>query len=114
LTDFDFDGGLARAIELDDRLHTTGRPVGPLHGVPISSVAPGPSLSLSSRRILTDHGLFRIKDHINVKGRVSSSGVLAWALEGKNADEDGVFVRILRDAGAGQSKSASDLAIGPG
>lgn len=39
LTDFDFEGGLARAIELDEILRTTGRPVGPLHGVPISCEA---------------------------------------------------------------------------
>ncbi len=36
LTEIFFDEGLARAAELDRILAETGKPVGPLHGLPIS------------------------------------------------------------------------------
>lgn len=70
------DEALARAAWLDAELERTGRPVGPLHGVPIS-----------------------IKDHIEVKGHDTPSGFIG--LVGKMvAEEDAHLVKILRDAGA--------------
>lgn len=36
LMDIDFDGGIKRAKELDEYLESTGKVVGPLHGLPVS------------------------------------------------------------------------------
>lgn len=36
LMDIDFEGGMQRAKELDDHLVSTGKVVGPLHGLPVS------------------------------------------------------------------------------
>ncbi|GFZ50431.1 Putative amidase C550.07 [Saitozyma sp. JCM 24511] len=67
---------LARAAWLDEELERTGKPVGPLHGVPIS-----------------------IKDHLGVKGHEITAGFASWV--GKNiAEKDGTMVSILRSAGA--------------
>ncbi|KAF8729069.1 Amidase, partial [Rhizoctonia solani] len=76
LTEVMFDQALARARELDTHISTTGKVVGPLHGVPVS-----------------------IKDHIAVKGEDTASGLVAWA--GRTiAEEDATIVRLLREAGA--------------
>lgn len=76
LTEIFIEQGLARAKELDAHLATTGKVVGPLHGLPVS-----------------------VKDHILVKDHDTSSGYVAWA--GKTvADRDAVVVDILRKSGA--------------
>lgn len=76
LTEIFIDEGLARAKELDEHLATTGKVVGPLHGLPVS-----------------------IKDHILLKGHDTSSGYVAWAGQ-TVADRDAVVVDLLRRAGA--------------
>ncbi|KAI0466009.1 amidase signature domain-containing protein [Xylaria cf. heliscus] len=66
---------LKRAAELDDHLATTGQPVGPLHGVPIS-----------------------VKEHVAIKDRDLNAGFVGWV--GKVAEEDAHILQILWDAGA--------------
>ncbi|KAI0411110.1 amidase signature domain-containing protein [Xylaria grammica] len=66
---------LQRAAELDAHLASTGQPVGPLHGVPIS-----------------------VKEHIGVQGCDLNAGFVGWV--GRVADEDALILQILRDAGA--------------
>ncbi|TGJ83610.1 hypothetical protein E0Z10_g5130 [Xylaria hypoxylon] len=66
---------LKRAAELDDHLASTGKPVGPLHGVPIS-----------------------VKEHIGIKGHDLNGGFVSWV--GRVAEEDALILQILRDAGA--------------
>ncbi|CAE6340852.1 unnamed protein product [Rhizoctonia solani] len=76
LTEVMFEQALARAQELDEHILTSGKVIGPLHGVPIS-----------------------IKDNIAVKGEDTATGFVAWA--GRTiAEEDATVVRILRQAGA--------------
>lgn len=70
-----FDSALKRAAELDEHLQTTGKTVGPLHGLPVS-----------------------IKEHIHVAGTPATAGFIAWADE--ISKEDALIVRILREAGA--------------
>lgn len=70
-----FDDAIKRAKELDEKLATTGKTVGPLHGLPIS-----------------------LKDCFNVKGYPSSVGLTAWALDPMQTDS--VIVTLLRNAGA--------------
>ncbi|KIJ54341.1 hypothetical protein M422DRAFT_25260 [Sphaerobolus stellatus SS14] len=76
LTEIFFDEALRRAAELDEYYEKTGKPIGPLHGLPVS-----------------------IKDHILLKGQDTSTGYVAWAFK-TIAQKDAVAVRILRDAGA--------------
>ena len=76
LTEIFFEEGFARAKQLDEHLTTTGKVVGPLHGLPVS-----------------------IKDHILVKGHDGASGYASWAYK-SYADHDAAVVRILREAGA--------------
>jgi amidase len=70
-----FEDALRRAAELDEFLERTGKPFGPLHGLPIS-----------------------IKEHIHCEKTPSTAGFIAWAdeIEGKDA----LIVKILREAGA--------------
>lgn len=76
LSEIFIEEGLARAKQLDAHLATTGKVVGPLHGLPVS-----------------------IKDHILLKGYDTASGYVAWA--GKTlADRDAVVVDILQKSGA--------------
>ncbi|GAB1522878.1 hypothetical protein RhiTH_006003 [Rhizoctonia solani] len=76
LTEVMFEQALARAQELDEHILTSGKVIGPLHGVPIS-----------------------IKDNIAVKGKDTATGFIAWA--GRTiAEEDATVVWILRQAGA--------------
>lgn len=70
------DEALERARWLDEQLKATGKPVGPLHGVPIS-----------------------LKDHINLKGHDSPCGILSF-VGNMIAEDDAHLVSILRDAGA--------------
>ncbi|TFY68878.1 hypothetical protein EVJ58_g748 [Rhodofomes roseus] len=76
LTEFFLDEALERARQLDEIYRTTGKTVGPLHGVPIS-----------------------IKSQIDVKGHDAPSSFSSWV--GKMvAKEDAALVAILRAAGA--------------
>lgn len=66
---------LQRAAELDDYLAETGRPIGPLHGVPVS-----------------------VKEHIGMQGLDLNAGFVSWV--GRIAEEDALILKILWDAGA--------------
>lgn len=66
---------LAQAKELDAYYESNKKPVGPLHGLPIS-----------------------LKDQFRVKGLETSMGYVAWI--GKYDEEDSVLVSLLRKAGA--------------
>lgn len=74
LTQWFMDEALRRARELDEYLEKHGKPIGPLHGVPVS-----------------------IKEHIPVAGTFSSQGSLASTVYN---EEDSQMVKILREAGA--------------
>ncbi|CAI7606388.1 unnamed protein product [Penicillium pancosmium] len=75
LTEPLFDRALRRAQELDYTLRQTGKPVGPLHGLPVS-----------------------VKDTFNVKGVDSSIGLSALAF--KPATENAALVDLLQSLGA--------------
>ncbi|KAJ5744467.1 hypothetical protein N7533_009337 [Penicillium manginii] len=75
LTEPLFDRALRRAQELDYILRQTGKPVGPLHGLPVS-----------------------VKDTFNVKGVDSSIGLSALAF--KPASENAALVELLQSLGA--------------
>ncbi|RDB26908.1 Acetamidase [Hypsizygus marmoreus] len=75
LTEIFVERALKRANELDDILRTTGKPVGPLHGLPIS-----------------------LKDQFTMKGLDTVMGYVAWV--GKPAASDCVLVEILYECGA--------------
>ena len=74
LTDWFLPEALKRACWLDEQLEKTGKPVGPLHGVPVS-----------------------IKDQVHVRGRPASAGFLSTH---QIAEDDALIVRILLEAGA--------------
>jgi Asp-tRNA(Asn)/Glu-tRNA(Gln) amidotransferase A subunit family amidase len=66
---------LAQAKELDAYYEKNQKPIGPLHGLPIS-----------------------LKDQFRIKGLETSMGYVAWI--GKYDEEDSVLVTLLRKAGA--------------
>ncbi|KAF4635949.1 hypothetical protein G7Y89_g2150 [Cudoniella acicularis] len=66
---------LARAKELDEHLQKTGKPVGPLHGLPIS-----------------------LKDQFRIKGLETSMGYVSWI--GKYEEDNSFLVTLLLKAGA--------------
>lgn len=66
---------LERAAFLDDYLKKNGKPIGPLHGLPIS-----------------------VKEHINMKGLTVNAGFIAWHDRVANANAH--ILDILLDAGA--------------
>lgn len=74
LTEWFMDEALAQAQGLDEHLDRTGKPLGPLHGVPIS-----------------------IKEHMHIAGHWSADGYLASRTLDK---EDAHTVEILRKLGA--------------
>lgn len=76
LTEILFDEALARAQECDTYLRTHGRPMGPLHGLPIS-----------------------LKDSFNVRGVQSAIGFVAF-LANPPASSNSAIVQILFNAGA--------------
>ncbi|KAH8743757.1 putative fatty-acid amide hydrolase [Diaporthe sp. PMI_573] len=75
LSDVFFEKGLTRARELDAQLRRTGRPVGPLHGLPLS-----------------------LKDLMNLEGHATTFGFVALA-DNIKSESDPVVAR-LHDAGA--------------
>lgn len=74
LTQFFMDEAIERAKYLDDYLTKHGKPIGPLHGLPVS-----------------------IKEHMAIAGHYSSYGYLSTRTYNK---EDSLMISILRDAGA--------------
>jgi Asp-tRNA(Asn)/Glu-tRNA(Gln) amidotransferase A subunit family amidase len=88
---------LERAQWLDDEMKRTGRPIGPLHGVPIS-VKGEYSLvfTTSTYTRLQTKGI----DHLALKGHEITSGYASWV--GKEIPEkDSTIIALLRAAGAG-------------
>ncbi|KAH9479411.1 Acetamidase [Psilocybe cubensis] len=75
LTEIFVDSALERARHLDDVLRNTGKPVGPLHGLPVS-----------------------LKDQFTMKGLETVMGYVSGI--GKYADKDSVIVEILYRCGA--------------
>ncbi|KAJ5207915.1 hypothetical protein N7449_002294 [Penicillium cf. viridicatum] len=75
LTEPLFDRALRRARELDDHFLSTGAPIGPLHGLPVS-----------------------VKDTFNIKGADSSIGLSALAF--KPAEANAPLVDLLESLGA--------------
>ncbi|KAK9454394.1 amidase signature domain-containing protein [Dipodascopsis uninucleata] len=75
LTEIFFDDAIARAKWLDDEFKKTGKPVGPLHGLPIS-----------------------LKDSVSVAGYDSVVGIAAYAFQPEK--ENSVIVDILLRLGA--------------
>lgn len=75
LTEVFFDCAVERARELDRILRDTGRPVGPLHGLPIS-----------------------LKDVMHISGQESTLGVVAWV--GRIPSTEDRLVTKLHEAGA--------------
>lgn len=65
---------LKRAAELDEYYATHGKPIGPLHGLPIS-----------------------VKEHIGMKGLDLNAGFISWV--GKIASDDGLILKLLWNAG---------------
>ncbi|KAH9944406.1 general amidase [Epithele typhae] len=75
LTEIFVDRALQRARELDEHLKTTGKVVGPLHGLPIS-----------------------LKDQIPIKGLECTMGYASWI--GRYFEKDAVMTQVLYACGA--------------
>ncbi|KAM0754376.1 amidase [Meredithblackwellia eburnea MCA 4105] len=75
LTEIFFERGLSRAKELDSHLEKTGKPVGPLHGIPIS-----------------------LKDQFDIEGIECTIGYVSYL--GRISTESCSLVKLLEDAGA--------------
>ncbi|KAL1985127.1 hypothetical protein VTN96DRAFT_8256 [Rasamsonia emersonii] len=73
--EFFHEAALAQAKELDEYFEKNKKPVGPLHGLPIS-----------------------LKDQFRIKGIETSMGYVAWL--GKYETEESVMITLLRKAGA--------------
>ncbi|KAF7718109.1 Uncharacterized protein PECH_002446 [Penicillium ucsense] len=69
------DEAIARARELDRFYKTTGRLIGPLHGVPVS-----------------------VKEHVGMKKKTCNTGFVSWI--DNIATEDAHLLRLLKNAGA--------------
>jgi amidase len=85
LTAFFPDEALARAKELDDILAETGKPVGPLHGLPVG-----------------------IKDIFHMKDKNLTMGYVAW--HDNKCTTDASIVQMLKAAG-GECLHSTDLAV---
>ncbi|KAH9978271.1 general amidase [Lactifluus volemus] len=75
LTEIFIDRALERAAWLDEQLKSTGKVVGPLHGLPIS-----------------------LKDQVSIKGLETTMGYVSWI--GKVAERDATLTEILIECGA--------------
>lgn len=75
VTEIYFEQAFARAAELDEYFKTNGKPIGPLHGLPIS-----------------------LKDQFNLEGVDSTIGYVGWM--GRKPEEESTLVKLLRRAGA--------------
>ncbi|KFZ24298.1 hypothetical protein V502_01222 [Pseudogymnoascus sp. VKM F-4520 (FW-2644)] len=74
-TEFMAEEALSQARALDAHFRSTGKVVGPLHGVPIST-----------------------KEMVSFKGRILNTGYISWI--SNVAPQDALIVKILRKAGA--------------
>lgn len=74
-TEFMAEEALSQARDLDAHFRRTGKVVGPLHGVPIST-----------------------KEMVSFKGRIVNTGYVSWI--SNVASQDALMVRVLRQAGA--------------
>jgi Asp-tRNA(Asn)/Glu-tRNA(Gln) amidotransferase A subunit family amidase len=72
-----FSQALARAAELDDYLRAHGKPIGPLHGLPIS-----------------------LKDQFRVKDAETSVGYVAWLGKKETDETESFLVKRLKALGA--------------
>lgn len=70
-----FDEALQQAAQLDDYMAKYDKPIGMLHGLPIS-----------------------VKEHIKIKGTTATSGLITWA--NNVGDEDALIVKTFREQGA--------------
>ncbi|BGP40209.1 hypothetical protein JCM10449v2_004167 [Rhodotorula kratochvilovae] len=75
LTEIFFDDAVEQAKKLDEMLKTTGKTVGPLHGVPVS-----------------------LKDQFDIAGKELTMGYVSYL--GRISKRDAALVALLRDAGA--------------
>lgn len=75
MTEVLFAGAVEQAVKLDEYFASSGKLIGPLHGIPIT-----------------------LKDQFNVKGVDSSIGYVSRAF--KAAEEDAVLVKLLKSLGA--------------
>src|ERR1700724_1286960 len=66
---------MSRATFLDEYMQSNGKPIGPLHGLPIS-----------------------VKEHIGMKGLDLNAGFVSWV--GRVGKEDALILQILWEAGA--------------
>ncbi len=81
---------LARAKELDEYLQKNGKPVGPLHGLPISLK--------DQCRIKVSEASYHRRSLLINKGLETSMGYVSWI--GKYDKENSVLVDMLLKAGA--------------
>ena len=72
-----FDEAIARAKELDDHLLRIGKPIGPLHGLPIS-----------------------LKDQFRVQGAETSLGYVGWLGKIEGKEDESLIVQDLKRLGA--------------
>lgn len=77
LVEIFFDEARQQAEELDAYIRESGRPAGPLHGLPVS-----------------------LKDRFHIKGLESHCGYVSWLGQHKTEADEGVLVQRLRHAGA--------------
>ncbi|KAL3427906.1 acetamidase [Phlyctema vagabunda] len=70
-----FEQALKDAEALDEYMRVNHRPIGPLHGLPIS-----------------------VKEHVDLRNTPSTSGFIAWA--NVVSSTDSLIVKVLREAGA--------------
>ncbi len=75
LTEIFFEQAIADAKKIDDAYAQTGKPAGPLHGLPVS-----------------------LKDNFNVKGYDTTVGFIAWCNEAAKIDSE--LTKLLREQGA--------------
>ncbi|KAJ9144699.1 Amidase [Pleurostoma richardsiae] len=75
-TEFLTEDALARADELDEYFKSTGKLIGPLHGVPVS-----------------------VKEHVAIAGRITHAGFVSF-IENEPPSEDSHVVQLLKKAGA--------------
>ena len=74
ITELPSERALERAAELDEYYASHGKPMGPLHGLPIS-----------------------VKEHIAMKGLDLNAGFVSWV--GRIAPDDGLILKLLWNAG---------------
>ena len=77
MSELNFESAAERATELDAYWRAHGKPVGPLHGLPVS-----------------------LMDRFNVTGLDSACGFASWVGNAKTVGDEGVLVQRLRALGA--------------